>query len=194
MKEAKIIKQKFDAMCKAVGDWRHECAELVKQLNHPVALKHTDKMRGHGFEFYLPEDTRLVQCCVDKVRLVQTPSGLNQLEAHKTMYNEEDCNEWEYVCNFGYENENDIYENLLWITEDDLVILGSDNHDGNVADAWSFANVPLYFVYDDGLEKGMVEEVYELDDYQHINGRFGVHRYDWSQAMSDIDSHYEAEE
>ena len=52
-------------------------------------------------------------------------------------------------------------------------------------------NVKIYFME---IVSPVVEEVVNLDDYENINGAFFVHRYEWSQAMKDLDRYLEEKE
>lgn len=184
MKEVKKIEGLFDTMCQALGEWKHEIDKTVYRHGHPFSIKHSGDERGYLVE--VPVDTMLIPCAVDMVRKV---SEHGELEVHKCEWNGAPCNEWDYLCNLGESAEEYVLENILWLTRDDLMHIGSDNHDGNVVDIVSFSDVNMYAVHNNG----MVEEVVELDDFENDCVEFCVHRYEYSNAVKQVDEHYASE-
>lgn len=89
------------------------------------------------------------------------------------------------------EQRDRIHHALLWMMRDDLIIVDGDTHQGTANLVWSFSSQPLYFIHDDGNIDCVDWHDEGIDYFIGENGEFAVHKYDWSDAMREIDEHEE---
>lgn len=98
-----------------------------------------------------------------------------------------------YSLSSIYEQRDRIHHALLWMMRDDLMVVDGDTHQGTANLVWSFSSRPLYFIHDDGKIDCADWHDEGIDYFIGINGEFAIHKYDWSDAMREIDEH-EADE
>ena len=96
-----------------------------------------------------------------------------------------------YSISSIYEQRDRIHYALLWMMRDDLVVVDGDTHQGTANLVWSFSSRPLYFIYDDGNIDCVDWHDEGIDYFIGVNGEFAVHKYDYSDAMREIDEHEE---
>ncbi len=185
MKEVRTIRAKFNAMCEADGAWKREIAKTLTSHGHPFYVA-DDMNEQRGAWYRVIEDDRAVHCTVD---MVKCENGVD-IYVHKTEWDHHDCDEWIHINAMG-DAEQYILEDIVWAERDDLMHIASDNHDGMLIDIMNCSNVKIYFME---IVSPVVEEVVNLDDYENMNGAFYVHRYEWSQAMKDLDMYLEEKE
>ena len=96
-----------------------------------------------------------------------------------------------YSISSIYEQRDRIHYALLWMLRDDLIVVDGDTHQGTANLVWSFSSQPLYFIHDDGNIDCVDWHDEGIDYFIGVNGEFAVHKYDWSDAMREIDEHEE---
>ena len=115
------------------------------------------------------------------------------VSATSTYYNavEDVLKESGYSISSIYEQRDRIHYALLWMIRDDLIVVDGDTHQGTANLVWSFSSQPLYFIHDDGNIDCVDWHDEGIDYFIGVNGEFAVHKYDWSDAMREIDEHEE---
>ena len=186
MKEEKFIKEKFNAMCAATAAYKDEIAKVLFDHAHPFFVA-DDMNEQRGLFIRVIEEELACHCVIDMVRSVD---GLN-IEAHKTAWRYDEVDEWTHIDNLGEEAAEFVLENIVWLNPDDIQWVAYNHNDKDIVDIITWTDCPVYFVNECGKTHQMVEKVVNLDNYENANGWFGVHRYDWSKAMKEIDEHNE---
>lgn len=186
MKEERFIKEKFNAMCAATAAYKDIIAKTLSEYGHPFFVA-DDMGEQRGLFLRVIEDELACHCIVDMVRSVD---GLN-IEVHKSSWRYKETDEWTHIDNLGEEAGEFVLENILWTTSDEIQWVAYNNHEGDLVDIINHSECDVFFVNECGKTHEMVEKVINLDNYEYMNGWFGVHRYDWSKAMKDIDEYRE---
>ena len=94
-----------------------------------------------------------------------------------------------YTESYINEQRDRIHHALLWMMRDDLVVVDGDTHQGTANLVYTFSSLPLYFIHDDGSIDCVDWHEEGIDYFIGTNGEFAVHKYDWSDAMREIDEH-----
>ena len=99
-----------------------------------------------------------------------------------------------YSTSSIYEQRDKIHHGLLWMMRDDLMVVDGGIHQGTANLVWSFSSRPLYFVHNDGYIDCVDWHDEGIDYFIGVNGEFAIHKYEWSDAMREIDEHKKEQE
>lgn len=99
-----------------------------------------------------------------------------------------------YTESYIYEQRDKIHHALLWMIRDDLIVVDGDTHQGTANLVWSCSSQSLYFIHDDGNVDCVDWHEEGIDYFIGTNGKFAVHKYEWSDAMREIDEHEKEQE
>lgn len=99
--------------------------------------------------------------------------------------------ESDYSISSICEQRDKIHHALLWMMREDLIVVDGDTHKGTANLVWSYSSQPLYFLHDDGNIDCVDWHNEGIDYFIGVNGEFAVHKYDWSDAIREIDEHEE---
>lgn len=168
----------------AVNNYYVAVEDSVKELGCPLTLYNNATT---GIHIKLADDEIIKEHIFDQIMY---DFENDTICVHQTHCDDIITDEWIPISSLR-KNRDEIYQAILWLTTDDMVTVDGDTNQGTANLIWCFSCQKLYFIYDDGLIDCVDWQDEGIDYFINEDGEFAVHKYEWSDAIREIDEHEE---
>ena len=180
-KRIQRLKEKANS---AVNSYYITVEDNIKELRRPLSLSNNNNV---GVKVNLADGNIIKECVFDQIKY---DSEKEVIYVHQSKCSSTNTDEW-IPMSFLCEQKDIIYQAIFWLQDYDLVIVDGDTHKGTAIDIWCYSSQSLYFIHKDDRIDCVDWHEEGIDYFINFCGEFAVHRYEWSDAIREIDEHEE---
>ena len=157
-----------------------EIEDNLKKAGHPLSVQ--DDENNIGIRLTILDDDAACHCVIDQIKYEN-----ENIMVHQKQFCYRDCDEWINLSYLG-DVEDYVLESIVWHDEEELQIVDGDTHQGEANLIYSFTNIELFFIYEDGRIE-IVPSDPGIDYYIGISGNFAVEKDKYEEAIRQVEEH-----